>query len=70
MVGTRVIELTDAVAAEAAGLAKQFVLGGADAVHLASPMAVLDMHPILAAWDHRLRAAALDAGLRLAPADI
>jgi uncharacterized protein len=68
--GTRVIELTDAVAAEAAGLAEQFVLGGADAVHLASAMAVLDMHPILAAWDLRLRAAALDAGLRLAPADI
>ena len=64
------IELTEAVAAEAARLAERFVLSGADAVHLASAMAVLDIHPILAAWDLRLRAAALEAGLRLAPADV
>lgn len=68
--GTRVIELTEAVAAEAARLGERFALSGADAVHLASAMAVLDIHPILAAWDLRLRAAALEAGLRLAPADV
>lgn len=66
---TRVVELTAAVAAGAAALARKLVLGGADAVHLASAMTMVDAAPILVAWDVRLRTAALEAGLAVAPDD-
>lgn len=65
---TRVVELTAAVSAAAATLAGRLVLGGADAVHLASALTLADAHPILVAWDSRLRTAALGAGLVVAPA--
>ncbi len=65
---TRVVEVTASVAAEAAALTGRFVLGGADAVHLASALTLVDAGPILVAWDVRLRAAALGAGLIVAPA--
>jgi uncharacterized protein len=65
---TRVVELTAGVASSAAGLARRFVLGGADAVHLASALAMVEIEPILLAWDARLRAAAAEAGVLLAPA--
>lgn len=65
---TRVVELTRDLAVASATLAGKFVLGGADAVHLASALVLADAEPILVAWDGRLRAAALEAGLVVAPA--
>lgn len=67
---TRVVEVTVAVADSAARLARRLVLGGADAVHLASAMTMVDAQPILVAWDVRLRTAAVQAGLVVAPADV
>ena len=67
---TRIVELTADVAADAAALAGRHVLGGADAVHLASAMTMLEASPIMAAWDTRLRTAAVEAGLAVAPRDL
>ena len=64
-----VVELTSAVAADTADLARRLLLGGADAVHLASARTLRAGDPILVSWDHRLSAAALDAGLSVAPSD-
>lgn len=64
----RVIELTPSVAEDASRLATTLVLGGADAVHLASAMTLIEAEPILVAWDARLRTAALRAGLAVVPA--
>lgn len=47
----RLIELTPEVAASAADLAGELVLGGADAVHLASALVLDGGQPVLAAWD-------------------
>lgn len=62
-----VVELTSAVAADAADLARRFPLGGAEAVHLASARTLRAGDPILVSWDRRLSAAALEAGLSIAP---
>ncbi|MGH9113531.1 MAG: type II toxin-antitoxin system VapC family toxin [Acidimicrobiales bacterium] len=67
---TRVIEVTADVAADAATLAGRHVLGGADAVHLASAMTLVEAVPVVVAWDVRLRTAAVDAGLVVAPRDL
>ncbi len=64
---TRAIELTDGIATSAASLAGTHILGGADAVHLASVLTMVQAGPILVAWDLRLRTAALAAGLLVAP---
>ena len=66
---TRPVELTRAVERHAGQLAARYALRGADAVHLASALALSDAELILAAWDRRLRAGARAAGLRIAPAD-
>jgi uncharacterized protein len=66
---TRPVELTRAVERHAGQLAARHALRGADAVHLASALALSDTALILAAWDRRLRAGAQAAGLRIAPAD-
>ncbi len=66
---TRVVELTAGVAASAAALTTRHVLGGADAVHLASALTLADADPILVVWDRRLRTAALETGLVVVPAD-
>ncbi len=66
---TDVIELTAAVATNAADLARRLLLGGADAVHLVSARTLTNGDPILVTWDRRLSAAALDAGLSVAPSD-
>jgi hypothetical protein len=66
---TRPIELTAAVVTEAGTLAGRHALRGADAVHLASAIAVGGSSTIVAAWDGRLRSAATAAGLRLAPVE-
>ncbi len=63
----RVVELSDEIADAAAALVDRLVLGGADAVHLASALALSGTDPVLAAWDRRLHLAASQAGLRVAP---
>ena len=64
---TDVIELTGAIAADASRLASRLVLGGADAVHLASALTFLAMDPVLVTWDRRLAAAAVSAGVAVVP---
>ena len=64
---TRAVELTQSVTTRAGELASQHALRGADAVHLASLLAVGTAGTLLAVWDPRLRAGALAAGVQLAP---
>ncbi|MBA2550225.1 MAG: type II toxin-antitoxin system VapC family toxin [Nocardioidaceae bacterium] len=64
---TRMVELTELVSAHAGQLASQHALRGADAVHLASLLAVGGAETLFAAWDQRLRAGAQAAGVQLAP---
>lgn len=63
----RPVELTPAVEQSAGRLAGDHGLRGADAVHLASALAVGPGDLVVAAWDRRLRAGVLGAGLALAP---
>ncbi len=65
---TRPVELTRAVEHSAGQLAARHALRGADAVHLASALAVSQPGLILAAWDRRLRDGAEAAGLAVTPA--
>lgn len=62
-----VLELTPAIAADAANLARRLALGGADAVHLASARAAGSGDLVLVSWDRRLARAAHDAGLPVSP---
>jgi len=64
---TRTVGLTEPVTAHAGHLAGQYALRGADAVHLASLLAVGAADTLLAAWDQRLRTGAQAAGVQLAP---
>lgn len=64
---TRPVELTPAVERHAGELAKEHALRGADAVHLASALAISDRSLIVAVWDRRLHAGVLSAGLGVAP---
>jgi predicted nucleic acid-binding protein len=64
----RPVELTQPVERHAGHLARQHALRGADAVHLASALAIGDPELIIAVWDRRLHAGATAAGLRVAPA--
>lgn len=66
--GTRPVELTETVTAHAGHLAGQHALRGADAVHLASALAVGAGELVFAVWDQRLRDGAETAGFQLAPA--
>lgn len=63
----QVVEVTAAIAIDAAALAGRLVLGGADAVHLASALALVEADPILVTWDQRLGSAAVEAGLAVVP---
>jgi predicted nucleic acid-binding protein len=67
---TRPVELIVAVEQQAGQLARAQALRGADAVHLASALAIGDPELVLAVWDRRLHAGARAAGLRVAPAQI
>jgi hypothetical protein len=51
-------------------LARSHALRGADAVHLASALAVADPDLVVAVWDRRLHAGAAAASLHLAPASL
>jgi uncharacterized protein len=65
---TRPVELTRAVGRRAGELAGLYSLRGADAVHLASALAIEDGDLVVVAWDRRLHAGARAAGLAVAPA--
>jgi uncharacterized protein len=65
---TRPVELTESVTAHAGRLAGEHALRGADAVHLASVLAVDPINTVFAVWDQRLRSGAHAIGVRLAPA--
>ena len=55
---TRPVELTEPVATHAGRLVGEHALRGADAVHLASLLAVGGAEALFAVWDQRLRAGA------------
>lgn len=63
---TRPVELSRVVARTAGELASSRSLRGADAVHLAALLAV-GSDVLLAAWDTRLRQAALACGVAVVP---
>lgn len=63
----RVVELTADVASDAGRLARQHDLSGADAVHLASALAIDSDALGFASWDRRLRIGAAEAGLAVVP---
>jgi uncharacterized protein len=65
---TRPVELTAAVERHAGQLARDLALRGADAVHLASALAIADPELIVAAWDRPLHVGASAVGCRVAPA--
>ena len=54
--------------AAACEIAERHALRALDAIHLATALLLAEMPVVVASWDRRLRAAALDAGLGLAPA--
>jgi predicted nucleic acid-binding protein len=66
-VATRPVELTEAVTANAGQLAAEHALRGADAVHLASALAVGRDESLFAVWDQRLRAGAQAVGVQVVP---
>jgi uncharacterized protein len=65
----RPVELSATVERRAGQLACTHALRGADAVHLASALALADPDLVIAAWDRRLHAGAANAGLQVAPAE-
>lgn len=66
----RPVELSSDVERVAGSLAAAHHLLGADAVHLASALAVGSTDLIVAVWDKRLHAGAAAAGLAVAPATL
>ena len=66
----RPVELTALVEREAGELARRHALRAADAVHLASAMAIGDPDLILAVWDQRLHAGGRAANLWVAPHEL
>jgi uncharacterized protein len=67
---TRPVELSAAVERHAGQLARTHALRGADAVHLASALAIGDPDLIIAVWDRRLHIGARAVGCRVAPAQL
>ena len=65
---TRPVELTGEIEQRAGQLASEYALGGADAVHLASSLAIGTQDLVVAVWDRRLHAGAMACQLRVAPA--
>jgi uncharacterized protein len=66
----RRVELTAAVECHAGQLARTHALRGADAVHLASALALADPDLVIAVWDRRLHVGAAAAGLHVVPAEL
>jgi len=67
---TRPVELSPAVERHAGELARAHALRGADAVHLASALAIGDPGLIIAVWDRRLHAGAQATAFAVAPATL
>lgn len=65
---TRPVELTRAVERRAGELARLHALRGADAVHLASALAIGDADLVMAAWDRRLHLGTVAVRLGVTPA--
>lgn len=65
----QVIDLDEPVAVSAGDAAETFSLRGYDAVHLATVLTLQDESLVVATWDSDLRTAALEVGLRVAPAN-
>lgn len=63
------VTLDPSIARAAAVLADRQALRAADAVHLATALAVNDPRLVMVTWDARLHAAAGASGLAVAPAD-
>jgi uncharacterized protein len=66
----RPVELTPPVERDAGRLAARRALRGADAVHLASALAVGSTDLVVAVWDRRLHAGAVAEHLAVAPAKL
>ena len=66
----RPVELTARVERSAGVLAGRHALRGADAVHLASAVALDDPALVVVAWDRRLHAGVVAARLAVAPATL
>jgi uncharacterized protein len=63
-----VVSLADPLVDRAAELAAGHDLRAADAIHLATALAVIEADSVFVTWDKRLRLAAAQAGLVSAPA--
>jgi predicted nucleic acid-binding protein len=68
--GIEFVELLARVGRDAADLAAEHDLSGADSVHLASLLALREMDLALVTWDRRLAAAAAAEGLPVVPGDL
>jgi uncharacterized protein len=66
----RPVELTATVGRNAGELAQRRALRGADAIHLASALAIDSAGLIVAVWDRRLHAGASAENLLVAPATL
>lgn len=64
---TQAVRLTGAICRHAGQLAGQHGLRGAEAVHLASVLAVSPAEVVFAVWDKSLRQSAQAVGVRAAP---
>jgi uncharacterized protein len=64
---TRTVQLTEAITMHAGELAGAHALRGADAVHLASALAVGADDTLFAVWDKRLRSGAQAVGVQVVP---
>lgn len=64
---TRAVELSETITAHAGRLAGEYALRGADAVHLASVLAIGSAETLFAVWDQRLRSGAETADVQVAP---
>jgi uncharacterized protein len=66
--GCTVVSIADPLVDRAAELAAGYDLRAADAIHLATALAVVEADSVFVTWDKRLRQAAAQAGLVSAPA--
>jgi len=64
------VELLAQVGADAANLAAEHDLSGADAVHLASALTLREMDLAVVTWDRRLAVAAAAEGLPVVPGNV
>lgn len=62
-----IVESRRSVLVDAGEVAERYRLRGYDAVHLASALTIPNPHILMAGWDERLRSAAVEAGLSIAP---